>query len=159
MNQAIVDIHGLRGEKRVVIAEEGQSVYVADAIDTYITVKGKCVKVVIIDVKKCFIFVESTIANIEIMRMKESTFVLGQGSMINAESCTECSFGLGSENTEIRLRKSVLVSVSLLLDSEFSALDAESVEQLIEEKEKMFLPEEISVRIENKKPSSSLVIE
>ncbi|KAI5186686.1 hypothetical protein NEHOM01_1639 [Nematocida homosporus] len=159
MNQRIVEIHGLRGERKIVEIENGQSVYVADIEDSVVVLRGKCIKVMVVDTKKSLVAVESLVSNLEVTRAKNTVIGLGKGNMINVEQSVECRIGLGSEETEIRLRRNTSISAVLLGSLDWSAASPEEIIAASESAKELFLPEEIKAIFCDGKLSTGVVKE
>ncbi|KAI5172262.1 hypothetical protein NEFER03_1376 [Nematocida sp. LUAm3] len=159
MNQKIIEICKLVGEKRVVEVPAGHVIYISDVKDCQIIVRGKCAKGVILDTIHSFISIEGVISNLEVTRTKNTFVGLGYGGMLNIELCSECKFGLGTESTEVRTRRSTLSSLMHLKNISFSTATGEEIQDAIEKEKEHFLPEEIKITLSEGEIKSELVRE
>ncbi|OAG31143.1 hypothetical protein NEDG_01917 [Nematocida displodere] len=146
MNQQnIIEVRGLRAETKTIDVEPGKSVYIADSEGACILLRGKSIKVVIIDVKDCAVAVESVISNLEMVRGKSTLVVLGKGGMVNIENCVECALALVPNNCEIRLRRNTSVSLAHLPGLEIGSMTIEEIRGAHAAKAPTMLPDEIKV--------------
>ena len=156
MDSQVIEVSKLRGENKVIEAKANQSVYIADVDESQVLIRGKCIKVVVIDVKKSFIAVHGVISAVEVTRAKNSAVFLGQGSMMNIEQCTECRIGTSSEWTELRLRRNVGLSLVTVPPMELDQVEAAEVEAAMLEQREQHLPEEIKAELAAGKLSFSI---
>ncbi|KAI5190929.1 hypothetical protein NECID01_1224 [Nematocida sp. AWRm77] len=143
MDSQIIEVSKLRGEKKIIDAKPNQSVYISDIEESQVMVRGKCIKIVVIDIKRSFIAAESIISNMEITRAKSSSIFLSQGSMMNLEQCVECKIATCSESTELRLQRNISLSLVVLPQVDMQTASFEEIEESLLSEPEHHLPEEI----------------
>ncbi|KAI5189839.1 hypothetical protein NEMIN01_0702 [Nematocida minor] len=156
MNHRIIEIKKLRGEVKIVKAEADQVVYIADIIESQVYIKGKCIKVVAIDIQRSFIGIKKATATVEIARAKNSLFLLENIPMSILEQCVECRIGTAAKNTEFRIRRSTCLSLVSLEDAEIEDKTPEEIDEICRTKKEEQLPDEIQVLLENGEIKSSI---
>ncbi|KAH9385772.1 uncharacterized protein NEMAJ01_0668 [Nematocida major] len=155
MNHRIVEVKKLRGESRTVSVEADQVVYIADTVESQIAIRGKCMKVVIVDVQKCLISVDAATCTVEIARAKNSLLFVGKCPMTVLEQCVECRVGTSMEKTELRMRRSTALSLVTVEDAHGKSL--EELDEICRAQSEEQLPEEIQVLLENGSVKSNIV--
>lgn len=156
MNHKIVEVKKLHGETRIIDAEENQVIYIADISESQVYVKGKCMKIVGIDIDKSFIGATKVTTLMEIARMKNSLVVVDNAPMLVMEDCVECRVGLASEHTELRVRRNSSLSVVVLENTDISTKTPSELDEMCREKKEQLVPEEIQVVIKDGKINSSI---
>lgn len=157
MNHRIIEIKQLRGECRTVEVEPDNVVYIADLIESQVAIKGKCMKVVAIDIQRSIISVGRVTSTVEIARAKNSLFVLENTPLTVLEQCVECRIGAVAQPTELRIRRSISLSLVVLKDIDTSSISLEELDDLCRNTKEEPLPDEIQVLLENNETKSSIV--
>lgn len=156
MQQKIIEVRGLKGESKIVEVGAEDSVYIANLDESQVILRGKCVKVGVLDVKKSFIVIEGVIANVEVTRARNTTVAVGRGSMINIEQSIECRIATGSEETELRVRRSTDLSLVRVSAEEIAGKEASEIEDAVTAQPEHQIPEEIKVVVTKERVVSSV---
>lgn len=159
MHQKKIEVDRIQSEILNIEVQATQSVYISNVKDSQIAIKGKCIKIFIIDVKNTCILIESVISNVEIMRANGSTVALGAGKMINVEQSTECKLGICESECEIRLRRNSCISAVYIPEVDIGRKTTSEVEAIIGTKKGVFFPEEIRSVLTEGNAEHSLVLE
>ncbi|EHY64255.1 hypothetical protein NERG_02699 [Nematocida ausubeli] len=157
MNHRVIEIKQLRGECRVVEVEPDHAVYIADISESQVVIKGKCMKVVAIDVQKSMIAVHSVAVTVEVARAKASLFVLGGCPMAVLEQCVECRIGVVGKKAEMRLRRCASLSLVRLEGVNMEKETPESLDEMCRSKKEEHLPDEMQILLEEGAVKSSIV--
>lgn len=157
MDRKVIEVKKLRGDIKIIEAEQDQVVYISDVFESQIYIKGRCMKIVGIDIRNCFIEAEKVITLVEVARAKNSLVVLGDIPMAVLEDCSECRIGASSQATELRIRRSSSMSFVFLKNIDISTKTPDELDSLCQETKEELIPEEIRILIEEGKINSSIV--